>query len=987
MKEYRYQPNAWSLLRAFSMSMAILLPAFSWSQSDDQDDELEELEEFTVTGSRIKRLDNVTVNPVVLLDRESLDATGFSTVGDAIRSLPFNSGQSLVPADAGTSFTPGISTFNLRGLGNNNVLVLVNGRRAAPFGSSGFNGFQTLFDFNSLPSSAIESIEILKDGGSAIYGSDAVSGVVDIKLRRDYEGLNLNLSFGTSDEVSKQEKSIFVLAGTNSAKTSIVVSADWQTSERVFSRDLKWTRSADKRSRGGSDDRSSAGFPASVVPSYLPYQTADGTQIRYFETTTGAGEGAVTSGSLTLEDRVPNPAFVEGGTAPEFISTRPVYLRNFIINGGTLNNSGAVAPGTETFPGAPTDLPLTLNAIYPTFVTFPGPTANPTIDSAIQSLTRYDFLEDSDLFPEVHAYGIYTSFRHEISDSLYAFGEFSFRRLDIESQAAPTPVFSFNEQGDAPDGTVQIPASNPFNPFGTDISFQHRFRMVPVGNRINDLVADTPRLLVGLGGDIAPEKTDWTWELGVLWTSNTVSNNNPGTVSDIMLQEAYNGVSFTNEETGVAETLYLNPFGPSDERILDYLRINNPVESTYQVSTVDLSAGGTIADTPWGPVGVAVGFEYREEELDDRRSFLNISGNVVGGSEGSSVFGSRDVYAFFTEFSLPLGPMVELQVAGRHEDYSDFGSASKPKIALKFRPTDSVLLRASFGESFLAPNLPFLYSAQSTSFSSGFLADPLRPSDPPTQIKQLGGGNPDLGPEETTAYYFGATWEPSGKLQGFFASVEYFMFDSENLISRLSAQEVLRDFPNDPVFVTRRPPAPGETVGQIESISVQWQNLDSQTYEGLDLGVGYRWQTENLGEFRVRAEATYLLSYERDGSEQAGTWLRPEWRANFTTAWRKGDWSASAYISYIGPRDDGSQSGVDANGDPIGVNGIDYYRRQVLVNPQISYAGFFDSTITLGARNVFNSAPPFDNSDPIGYTVGVNDGSPRFIYLRFSRDY
>src|SRR5690606_26059486 len=127
-------------------------------------------------------------------------------IGDALRTLPYVSGSNLMPAGSNNSFTPGASTVNLRGLGNNNVLVLLNGRRAAPLSTPGFNGLQTMFDFNSIPEAAIESIEILKDAGSAIYGSDAVSGVINIKTRKHYNGLSTEIGFGNTTHTDSLER-------------------------------------------------------------------------------------------------------------------------------------------------------------------------------------------------------------------------------------------------------------------------------------------------------------------------------------------------------------------------------------------------------------------------------------------------------------------------------------------------------------------------------------------------------------------------------------------------------------------------------------------------------------------------------------------------------------------------------------------------------------------------------------------------------------
>ena len=142
-------------LLAASYLAAQTTPATTTTATDPKKEEAQKLEKFEVTGSRIKRIETETPQPVVRLTDIEFKATGFSTVGDAMRAMPAISGQSLVSIDGGTSFTPGISSFNLRGLGTNNTLVLINGRRAAPFASAGYNGFQSVFDFNSIPTAAL----------------------------------------------------------------------------------------------------------------------------------------------------------------------------------------------------------------------------------------------------------------------------------------------------------------------------------------------------------------------------------------------------------------------------------------------------------------------------------------------------------------------------------------------------------------------------------------------------------------------------------------------------------------------------------------------------------------------------------------------------------------------------------------------------------------------------------------------------------------
>ncbi len=786
-----------------------------------------------------------------------------------------------------------------------------------------------MFDLNSLPVAAIESIEILKDGGSAIYGSDAVSGVVNVSLKKDYQGANVNVSMGNTFETDSLEKSVNFIFGTSNDRTSIVVTTDWYERNSIFARDLSFSNNTDLTDIGGINRSSSAGFPG-----------------------------------LT---------FVPG-----------IGYRTFL---------------------APTFTPTAADAV-------PFGTDNGDVGAG-----RYNFLRDSDLFPEIRMSGFYSRIDHEITPRLRAFAELSFRRSETKNAAAPSPMFGFNEQGykyerlsdaelDAQFGPgtvfnprdrnhygqgqidlsnvgIIIPAYNPFNPWGVSLEDDNRVRFVPTGPRINDVRSDTPRFVLGLGGDLDFKEDSWSWEAAVNYSKSSFTNSNPGAHQDRLVQDAFHGVTFgagTPEEA----TLYLNPFGPSDPRILDYIEIRNPTTASYESRGLDFSTGGELFDLPAGPLQLAAGVEYRDESLEDYRTALNETGQIIGGSEGSSIFGDRNVYSAYAEFSVPVIDRFEVQLAARYEDYSDFGTTTKPKIAAKFRAHESLILRASFGESFLAPNLPYLYSSQSTSFTSAALIDPRRPNDQPTQIKQLGGGNPNLQPEETETVYVGFVWEPPA-VEGLEIGADYFIFDSTNLITSFGAQEILAgEERGDPEFVSlvvRNPPTGNENVGTIQFVRTAWTNADVRTYKGADFNVRYTLNTDNLGSFRFQGSATYLDEMTFGGPENAGTRLFPRVRGTFTTAWTRGDWAASVFVNYIGER-----KGTDQMSGTARVTNATY-DDQILVNPQISYRGLFRTKLTLGVRNVFDSAPPVDYGEAERWTPGVNNPEPAFWYLRASRDF
>ena len=580
----------------------------------------------------------------------------------------------------------------------------------------------------------------------------------------------------------------------------------------------------------------------------------------------------------------------------------------------------------------------------------------------------YNFQEDAGMFPETRSFGFYTRATHEINDRLNVFLEASFRRSEVAIDAAPTPLFSANENGTSEFGTIVFPASNPYNPFGEDI-VDLRWRLRETGNRVNDVTSDTPRVLIGMEGEI---NEDWSWQTGALYTKTQTTNTNAGTVFDNLLQNALSGVEIDGE------TLYANPFGPNDPRLIDYMTSENPNVDSYEIRSYDLSASGTLWDLPAGPLGLAAGGEIRTEKISNVGTIDNETGNVVGGSQGANTFGDRRVYSAYAEVGIPVLDQVEVQLAARYEDYSDFGTTTKPKVAVKYRPMEEVIFRASYGESFLAPNLPFLYTTQSVSFSSQFLQDPLRPNDPRQQIRQLGGGNPDLQPEETDVMYAGVVVSPFSRrrgtlLQSLTFNVDYFKFDQENLIDSLDASDILDNLDLFGHLVIRNAPAPGETVGTIDSVITTFQNLATAQWEGFDFGISWDHNFEAAGRIRANLAATMIKDYLFEGFEYAGTYNYPEWRGTATLAWNRGDWAASLYVTYIG---DYAQLFTDGD-----VN------EQWLFNPQVAYSGFWDTTITVGVRNVFDKAPPLDQSDTTLTNPAINPIEPAFWYVRLSRDW
>ncbi len=913
------------------------VPAFA----QDSDEDLEELEGFIVTGSRIPQLDLQTVNPVLRLDAEAIEDTGFTTIGDAVRSLPFNNGQALTPTDSGTSFTSGVSTANLRGLGNNNTLVLINGRRAAPYAAPGFNGFQTVFDLNSIPSGAIDSIEILKDGASAIYGSDAVAGVMNVRLRNDYEGASMSLRVGNFFSTDGLLKKASFITGANTAKASVIMSLDWQEQNAVFARDLPYSMFADQS-----------------------YRNED---TQYYDAA-GWEDAGYTSKEAYLD------AAAEAWGLPPAADL------------GYANNESS-----RGFPGY---------LILPSYgrVTFAEPTSNPDPANATSSTNLYNYQERNGLFPENRMFSFYSRGNYDISDNWYVFAEASFSRVESEVHSAPTPVDIEASQGLSVGTPLTYPAFNPYNVWNEDATTGRR-RLLEPPNRINDVTSDTPRIVLGTGGDLVSDFIDnWTWEVGLLYTKNSVNNLNRNAVPDYKLQQAFNGLtrlgdgSLTwNPDTPLENRVYFNWFDENEPAFADFLSVANPNSAWVEYRSFDVNTSGTIPalSLPGGAMGFNVGVERRLEDFGNVKTDLNATGMILGGSEGASSYGQRSLNSIYAEVNLPILDNLEVQLAGRWEEYSDEGFEKdiRPKIAAMYRPVEWLSIRASYSQAFKAPDLAYLYTASQTSFTSFQIQDPVTGSEI-DQLQIVTAGNPNLAPELSDNYYIGVTFEGFGKIEGLRFYVDWLMFERTDLLAQLSDFYGYEAFLNgaaegDPLFagaVVR-----SAQTGEVLYIRDDYANIQDNEYQGFDFGFAYALDTE-WGEFDFLTNSTYVRWNEIDGSDTVGGYLSPEWRHTLAVNYNYGDWGANLLGVYIDGRDRAFSFGsVFGEGDTL------YYAyrvdEQVVLNGSVSYDGFWDSTITVGVNNLLDQEPPADAFDPSGSTAGVNYHEPAFWYIRFDRDF
>lgn len=965
-----------AVLRA---QVAPAAPAASPGGGEDQD--LVVLDKFEVVGSRIKRLDGETVSPVVRIEPSTLQATGFTSIGDALRSLPFNGGQALTSADAGGSFTPGISTMNLRGLGNNQTLVLINGRRSAPYAAPGYDGFQTMFDLNSIPEAAIDSVEILKDGASALYGSDAVAGVVNFKFRRDFQGAVAKAEVGNYFDTGGLLKKASLIAGTVQGKTSVVATVDWEQRDPVFARDLSYSRSADKSAKADTTKPSyrGSGWENITVPGQSFASEADYVAYALENHPFGPFSGS------PIDDYIFDNT--SGRGFPGYVKFRtPVLDENDVPE----VDPDTGEPVTDTYP-----------------YTYGSATADPRGEAPEVGVNYYDYQTATSLFPKVERYSFFSTIRHEFSANLYGFADLSFSRVKSEVHSAPTPVDLESEQGLSTGSQMYLPWENPYNPFALDayntdpngLSTGRR-RMIELGDRINAVTSDTPRAVLGLGGKFAATDT-WSWETAGLYAKNRVRNIARNSVTDFGMQQALLGLTRAgdggltyNPATPASQRVYFNWFGENDPAFARFLAIENPNTASLEYWSYDASASGALYDLPGGPLGLALGTEYRREKFASERTALNATANIVGGEEGTSSYGKRNVTSLFGELSLPVFKAVEFQVAGRFEDYSDkdFASSLRPKVGVKIRPTDWLLLRASYSKSFKAPDLAYLYTSTQTSFTSNTIWD-AQTGREIDGLKIVTMGNPTLRPELTDSWYAGVVVAPKGALKGLEFDLDFFRYEQKNVLGQYSQYYGYTKFlsmaaAGDPRFTSKV--IRSALTGEVIEIHDDYTNISSGLTQGADIGVRYHWDTRAAGDLVFGVNATYNDQSAIDGENFVGTRLNARWNATASVGWLFRDWEWNAYGVYRGRRTGTVDLGTTfaAEYDQDDNLYVEYsIKPQFTLNTSVTYKGFKKLKVTVGVNNVFNSEPPFDPQEPVGFTPGVSDPEPAFWFVSLEREF
>lgn len=848
---------------ALAISLAILSPLLHAQDTGANAPAPDKtLDAVVVTGSNIKRSDTAGPNPVQVVTREEIERTGKSTLTDVLRSLSANAGNSYDEQYTG-SFSAGSASIGLRGLSPKNTLVLVNGYRVANFGFA-LNTQDTFVDLNALPISAVERIEVLKDGASAVYGSDAIAGVVNIILRRNFQGIEVGGAVGGATRGGLDEQKANLLLGFGDLEQqgwNVLFGLDLLKRERLDADERAFTRSGDFRDKPGGR--------------LAGWSTA--------------------GGNWLLNPRQPTPF----SPCPDGSVLRPY------------SDFGSTLPGNAC-----------------AFNAQPYKTLQPGAERIQASLSAtFRLGERTELFADL-------LYSHNQADQIFSAPLTVGPGLRAYNPATGTLV----------DIPVALPVGHPNNPNGVPLPFEYTF--FDLGPRLKDNTQVFYRALAGLRG----QSERWDWEVAAETSQSLQREYVDNFINRYAFQRILADGSYD----------FLDP--SRTPAPLNDLRLQTKRPGYYRLDGISAKASTSFLELPAGSIGFAWGAEFRRESLDARTSRQVLSGTELRPAI-NIVKGERKVSAAYAEFSVPLHQTLELQLAGRADHYDDFGNAFSPKVALRWQPLESLLLRGSFSRGFRAPSLPEIAPGQTISY--GTVVDPYDPLSPGGSrgVTNVRTGNPDLDAERSKNFNIGAVWSPDADTS---IGLDYYRIEQDNLIKPDNAQFIVNNPTQFPGRVIR------DAQGRIQIITNQYSNQGELKTSGIDLDFSRTFRTASAGNFTLSGSWTHLLEFKQplvagqapyDGAGNNRLGALPKNRGTTSLGWEAGDWESTLSLQYIA----GYDQRVSTQASNPGLR--DKVKPYHQLDLYVAYQGIPKTTLSLAVQNLTDKDPPFD---PAGGSNGFD---------------
>ena len=959
-------------MSAAATAVSLVLGAnYALAQESQPANDEQEIEVINVTGTNIIGVDLEGSQPLRILDAEDIAKSGAATIADLMRTVSQTRGgvgsfNTMQSGATSTSTPPGQAAASLRGIGPSSTLTLINGRRVAA--SSFASGTENFVDINSIPASAVRRVEILATGASAIYGADAVAGVINYILKDDYEGLDLTAAYeNTTDDDNHGRTNIQLLWGSKVGGGNLTVFADYYDRKSIHAQDFNATR----------DPVLANSY------SYLPSGTPN---IYFFSARDGNEIGAPNCATALVTTEFGEEICAYYGNQHDFLETP---LESF-SGGFTFNKSlGDIEWHTD----------FMVSHTQSTSISTPAP---------------INLIDDSEgPWVQVAALDVFDdATRNSLLDNLY--------------------IDPFDSQ------------------LGRELEgFRYDARFV--APRTVEVDTTAFRLVSSLSGDWG----EWAWESGItLSRSESEQEAVAGIYNRYRYTAAVDGelcsngtIANYNAETDSLSCAsgsvlpFYNPFLQGDSANDDILALtqSRPTrDGESSVYGIDFKVSGSVME--WGDdyVRMAAGIEFRREEITDTpsleaqaRADNQYLVDVFGfGSSLSSA--ARNQYGAFAEFYVPLTQQIELNVAGRFDDYNDFGSTFNPKVGITYRPLDELVIRGSWSTAFRAPSLTQAGVQLRTTradFDCGAsqaVADLYCEGDNTIRgnnVLEL--GNPALQAEEAETISVGLAYSPTERT---LITIDYWQFEHEDLVDTNMTGVLVEALTNanlrhcglvpegeqgisydpDLCLVTD---ASGLTIEEsganLNEILDAWvafddprfqelplfrdhvlllDNTGTQELEGIDFNIEHEIEI-GRGALQFGLNGTHYLNVDRNiaGSDQIesleGRFQYPETIATAELFWVDQDWYAGAYVYFTGKYEDDIDRLRGREIDEINELGLldENGQRDVSSWTTLSLSTgyhFEKATVRLTIDNVFDrnaplafgSARGFDafNHDPFG---------------------
>ncbi len=925
------------LCAALFAVMALPAVAQDTATANRTPDGVDTLDRIAVTGTRIKRSEAEESLPITAITREKIDQLGITSAEQLLMTLNISgNGSDNLASNAGIvneeqRGNNGVSGANLRGQGADATLVLLNGRRVATHGLKG-----RAVDLNSIPFAAIERVEVLRDGASAIYGTDAIGGVINFITKRDFRGAQASAFVDVTEAGGGDAYRTSLLFGHGDLdgdgwNAFGTLSLKRNTILRGSDRDFSNTFQPD---RGLSPD--TRGTP--------------------FATVFSLGSTGVGASSL-LRNGVLDPA---GGT------TRLTAVNIFNLPGA----AGCEAAGPDMGPYG-YRLWNSPASRYACAWDYPAAAVIQQPQDSLDFIGRATFRIGS----AHEAYVELTASRVEVAKTFEP-NQISSSTSTAATALGPTTWYPLNPLTQSTYDAVYNALSGYFGAgqlnYGAPIAY--RWRCLPCGPRQIETTTDAYRFVAGIGGMIdGGPLNDWSYDVGLTRASSE---------SESILGS---GFHYTDALKQILGSGLINPFlapgqSQSPEAMAALAAASARGVKLYGgesvLTSVDASISGDLGffKLPGGDIAMAAGIDLRREEFHfdgdqrtNRRAVFNApfdDANALGNVR-------RDIRAAYVEFQLPIFSNFDLNLAGRYDHYSGFGGTTNPKVSFRYRPFDSLLFRGAYSTGFKVPSFNQLFNGVSeVQYTGQDLADPRTCPDGVARANVPGcetirpveifGGKSDLTPEESTQKSLGLVYSPNDR---FNIALDAWEIERENTIRSAPRDVLIRYYDLFQDNWIR------DASGEVVAIDRRYINSGGSLMRGVELDAnltgelaGGRWNINLNGSYihEFRTKALESLPYSTNLVDRYVRYfnLPISWKHTLNLGYTRGDWSHSlSQIHRDGYYDEPPASVANGSFIPAGWEPrVDSY---TTYNYSVTWTGIKDLKLAFGIKNLFDKDPPF----------------------------